>query len=239
MKRTGLAVIAGLLLVLLTVWCSGPACAVPGLLRCLAAEGVTLSGIELEGWAVFPGASPQQVFRRLCQQKALDLSEARPLPVGKGEVLKFGLSYPDGAKLTVLLSPSAERPDRDATGLLIRCCLTGSAGATGWECRLRRCLRQLGGEHGCYVTLIGDLPERLGPAEELDWGKRAYLRLGGLVTDSRRTAGYLSLCGYSPLLPEAVALNRRPCNLNLALVASPESRITHVYLGTPIITSEY
>jgi len=59
------------------------------------------------------------------------------------------------------------------------------------------------------------------------------------VITSLETEKYLSLTGFTPFLPDFLWDGRSKVNLNVAVVCSPGSGETLVYLGYPLISCEY
>lgn len=137
-----------------------------------------------------------------------------------------------------------------------------------WELRLRSALEEVAREHGLYLTVQGLLPRQLGLATQQSLGRSLFLSLGGRATGLQQTERYLSLTGYSPLLADLAAAtetgawqpvqslhpgpapsgygSERPApagragnNINAAFVGLKDADETRIYLGTPVITTEY
>jgi hypothetical protein len=223
MKRTGL--------VLVIFTCSFLSCLfsgetkakegeyLPYLVYLMQESGVQIDGIELEGWVSFrQGEDPQEMFRKMM-----------PLQ----DMLK-------STEVVFLSCQPGQGQNQDLATLLVKVKHRGSLErAFLWESGLRELLETAGREHGLSLTVSGRIPGELEAEQQLAWAQSLFGQAGGKVSTSLKTAKYLSLTGFTPFLPDFIWDGKNRVNLNVAVVCSPGSGETLVYLGYPLISCEY
>ncbi|NPV28733.1 MAG: hypothetical protein HPY58_03585 [Firmicutes bacterium] len=217
----------------------------PELAALLERKGVEIDGFDLEGWAVArKRGEAEEIWKELNLPGALGISGGSLSPVHtlQGEGMRFRARLAGGADVCITLQKLSKAGPHDLVYVMLKAHVPpGGQGSLLWEKRFRRALASLGlgSEHGLYLTVKGRLPCRLEPGARLVWGEGVLRDLGGSVTGSLETEKYLSLVGYTPFFSDAVRAGRKKVNINVALASPPGSGATFVYLGTPLISSEY
>lgn len=199
---------------------------------------------DLEAWATLQGsAEPGQIMGRLQGQLGLGSSPATTGYTTWGQAWQVSATAPDGAVVQLVIQNDDRQPALHRSYSMIRCKLAAAGqsdqACRAWEQRLWGAMEAVGIEHHLYLTVRGAIPRRLSLQAEQALGKSLCQELGGHVTGNHLTEQYLSLTGYSPLLPEAATTGSSRVNINIALVGRSEANETQVYLGTPVITTEY
>lgn len=213
------------------------------LVTILEESGARVKGIEIEGWGVMRAAGdPPSLWSRLGWGKQLGLEGSRSSMVetGWGECLNIRKDFRDGAKILISIQKVEKIVPGELCYIVIRCDLPGSAErGKYWENRVGGFLRSFFKERGLYFTVRGEFDRRLNPEEQLAWGREVYRYLQGRQAETVKNGRYISLLGYTPLLPVLDPPGDFRYNLNLALVNSRSWEKTQIYLGCPVITSEY
>lgn len=208
----------------------------------LAEGGVQVEGYELEGWSVLESSGElTAVWEKTGLEEALGIADARieTVPTSWGDRLQV-TSSKDGVAVRAAVQRIAGTGGRDLCCILVRCTLPGETpGIPDWERKMKRAFSSLGEEGGISMTVRGKIPVPLDDEAQLAWGRAVFRELRSPVTGILREGNYLSLTGYSSLLPDAVKVSGEKININLALVGSENERETRVYLGTPLISCEY
>lgn len=210
------------------------------LVAILEEGGADVEGVEITGWGVIRHAGdPLAIWGRLEQGKRLGLGgiQGKVFETERGERWSAKRDLGDGAKL--LLSIERVLPE-DLSYLVVKCELPGDA-ARGkeWEMRIRGFLGGFSGEKSLYFTAKGEFRRRLRPEEQLAWGKALCGYLQGKALQTVRTERYLNILSYTPFLPHSDVSRSFGYNLNIALVETCSGDKTQIYLGSPLITSEY
>lgn len=208
----------------------------------LASGGVQVEGYELEGWAISkdPGA-PSTVWKQTGLEKALGLAggERENLTTRWGDCFQLRHNC-QGTAVQVVVQQLTAAGRQEGCYLLISCTFAGeSREILSWEKKIRKALASLGGEHRVYITVRGKICDNLDETVQLAWAQAICQELKAPVVSTLRAENYLSLTGYSPLLPDAVRIAGKKTNLNLAVVGAGRAQETRVYLGTPLISCEY
>ncbi len=215
----------------------------PELLSLAERGGVRVDGFELEGWAVFrQKGEVDQIWK--------DLDLPAQLGISKGNIslarapqdkrVRFQGCPPGGAVVQITLQQVSQGSKQDLCYVMIKVRVpSGAQTPLAWEGKLRKALVSLDSEYGLYITVKGRIPRKLEPDIQLAWGQAVFRALGGSVASSLRTKKYLSLAGYTPVFPDAVRVRKKRVNFNVALTSPAASNETFVYLGTPLISSEY
>ncbi len=213
------------------------------LVSLLQDSGVRVEGIDLDGWGVLRDAEePLAIWCKLGRGQQLGLSggRMRQIETDWGACLKIKKDFEDGTKVLISIQKVEKIVPGDLCYIVVKCSLPGtSEEGQAWEKRLRAFLAGFFRERGLYFTVRGELDRRLNPEEQMAWGRAVYRYLGGEPSETIRTARYLNLSGYTPVLLEAVTAGNSRYNLNIALVNGSDTNETRIYLGSPVITSEY
>lgn len=215
----------------------------PELVALLNESGAQVTGLDLEGWAISNrGGEPLDIWQKSKPEERLGIAGSKPLitstPYGRGMLVKKDFS--DGTAVRVTAQQIERLGKQEVCYFLIKCHLSGdNREALVWEYKIREALAVLGSDQGLYITVQGTIGRKLEPENQLAWGRAIYRKLGGNVARTQKSGRYLSLNGYTAALPDAVTVGGERFNLNVALVIPSDSNETNVYLGTPLITSEY
>lgn len=213
------------------------------LVSLLRDNGVQVEVSELEGWAVLREAGePREIWRKLGWEKQLGLANSgmNQIDTDRGRCMNINKEFQDGTKVQIYIQKFEKIGLENLCYIVVKCSIPGGSGeGPAWEKRLRTVLANSSRERGLYVTVRGEFYRRLEPEAQLAWGRTVYRDLGGRIRNTLQTERYLSLNGYTAALPDAVTVDKRKFNLNVALVNSSDAFETRVYLGSPIITSEY
>ncbi len=206
-------------------------------------NGVQVEGIDLAGWGVLREAGePRAIWRKLGWEHRLGLSGSRicQIDTGWGLCVNIKKEFGDGTNVLISIQKVEKIVPGNLCYIVVKCSLPGaSEGGQAWEKRFRAFLANSFRERGLYVTVRGKFDRRLEPEEQVAWGRAVYRDLGGKPEETVQTERYLNLIGYTPVLPDAVTAGNSRYNLNIALVNSSDTNETRIYLGSPIITSEY
>lgn len=208
----------------------------------LTSGGVQVEGYELEGWAVARDSmAPSAVWKKTGLEKSLGLAGGKRenLATRWGDCFRIsGVSQ--GTTVRVVVQQVAAGGGQEGCYLLIKCTFAGeNREILSWEKQIRRALASLGGEYRVYITVKGKICDTLDETAQLAWAQAICQELKAPVVSTLRSENYLSLTGYSPLLPDVVQIAGKKTNLNLAIVDSEKAQETHIYLGTPLISCEY
>ncbi|MDH7576654.1 MAG: YwmB family TATA-box binding protein [Bacillota bacterium] len=215
----------------------------PELVALVERGGGGVDGFDLEGWAVVKRRGEvEKIWKDLDLTGSLELQDGRLSPVqsSQGKAICYQGRPAEGAEVRITLQKVGQAGPQDLTYLMLKARIpSGTRTALAWEEKLRETLAAAGSEHGLYLTVKGRIPRKLGREAQLAWGEAVLQELGGSVADSLRTEKYLSLVGYTPVFFDAVRVGKKKVNINVALVSQAGSEETLVYLGTPLISSEY
>lgn len=210
------------------------------LVAILEEAGADVEGVEIVGWGVLRHAGdPLDLRRRIEQARLLGLEgiQGSFMETEWGSCWSASRDIGEGGRL--LLSVVSVLPE-GLSYLTVRCELPGDAArGKGWETRIRGFLEGSCGEKGVYFTAKGEFTRRLRPEEQLAWGRALCGYLQGKALEELRTERYLNILAYTPFLPPSEVSRRLGYNLNIALVETSSGAKTRVYLGSPVITSEY
>lgn len=206
--------------------------------------GAQIDGLELEGWACLKKeGSLDETWRGLNLQKFLGIKRGTPAiwMTEHGEAMSYKSVLAQGTELEVVLQKFNHLSDiGNPSYLLVKVNIpVWNQAALDWERRLRKFLASLGKEHGLYLTIRGRIPKRLETGAQETWAKAIFETAGGEVASSLKTERFISLVGYTPTFSDWVWAGKKKVNLNVALTNSTNLEETFVYLGTPLISSEY
>jgi|GEM_PF-3212720 len=216
----------------------------PVLAAVLESGGARVVEYDLEGWATLQGpAEPGLVISRFQGQLGLAQGAVITGHTTWGQVWQTSGATPDGAAVRFLIQNDDRYQSAHHSYCVIRCRLSAGncsgQACRQWEQRLRDILQLLGREHRLYLTVQGVIPRQLGRQAQQAQGRSFCQLLGGRVTGYQDAEQYQSLTGYSPLLPDAVNTGNSKVNINIAFVGRKDTNETQVYLGIPVITTEY
>lgn len=240
MKRALLLII--LFGTILAVVTPGERLTIAELSSLLVEGGVQVEGYELEGWSVLrsPG-TPATVWEKTGLEETLGITggQKETFPTSWGEC--FQVTYSEGGvAVRATVQKITETAGQGLCYILVRCTLPeGDSDSLAWERKMRKTFSSLGEERRISMTVKGKIPAPLDEEARLAWGRAIFRYLHSPVAGILRESNYLSLTGYSSLLPDAVNIAGEKTNLNLALVNVENAKETHVYLGTPLISCEY
>lgn len=91
-----------------------------------------------------------------------------------------------------------------------------------------------------YSTVIsGTLPKKIDVTEMQKLTKKAMETAGASNLENAVDARMVSVTGYTPGIVERLTLGQKTVNINMAVRYNSEDNNTYVYIGSPIITTEY
>ncbi|HOV79189.1 MAG TPA: YwmB family TATA-box binding protein [Bacillota bacterium] len=89
------------------------------------------------------------------------------------------------------------------------------------------------------VTYYGEIKQELDRDQLLENAERLMILAGAPVQEKTVRDNLVSLTGYSPRFVSGISYAGREVNLNVALRCNPAERVTHVYVASPVILTEY
>ena len=94
---------------------------------------------------------------------------------------------------------------------------------------------------GCDPSFMieGEYPEILSKREKKAVAKRIFRTMEGEVTEKVSDASYVSFSGLSEHLGSGVASGKHNVNLQTALSDNEEESRTHIYIGSPVVFSDF
>ena len=200
---------------------------------------VEVEGYHLEGWAVVRDTGePATIWgkRKLGEKLGLENAEKRTVHTPRGDCFQVvHTSHGLNVQASVQKIEGAGKQD---CYILIKCTFPADLqNSLAWEKKIRGTLFALGKEHGVYLTVRGKINLPMDEGAQLAFGQSIFRGLGADVFGTMRTSRYLSLTGYTPLLPDAALAGGKNINLNLSMVCKEHE--TQILLGTPLISCEY
>jgi hypothetical protein len=206
----------------------------------MTAGGVQVEGYYLEGWALLrESGEPAEVWEKKKIGEKLGLVDAskRSIPTGWGDRLQIECVDRD-CQARVMVQKMKGISEDNLTYISIKYTVAGSTQESlSQEKKIRESLASLGKDHGIYLAVKGKIAADLDEEAQLAWGEAVFRDFGARITDTLRTDKYTSITGYSPVLPDIIAVGGKKTNINLSMVR--KDRGTQVLLGTPLITCEY
>ncbi len=246
------ALMAGLLFLSLLIYGraydAADAAPLERLAAAMAATGATVESVAFNAWTKLPeaglsddglkavaasamarlGYSPGQYELRHSRSERHRLVKADVAGGGRHFVVMVQVLYPvwNEAGAEAYLVVNAESLTDTADGGRLRSRVAAAAASAGGNPRITTCL-------------VGWLDGKL---ETDKWS--AMLDKAGQVLGAAETSvvvqpNYASLTGYSPALPESLAIGDKLVNINLAIRYSPHDNRTYVVVASPVIAGEY
>ncbi len=197
----------------------------PALISLLAARGVVVEGVVLEGWVPL-GFRARRDLPRIFGACFPGVKAVPPRREGS-----FFLSWelPGEGEVTVARG----------SHLLVRVRLRGATPRAGlWEERLRSFLGALGGGAKVYLNVEGKV-ERVEASSEEKWAAAFLRSLGARAVSSQRMGELFSTTGFVPWLPGWVVAGQERLNLHLVLRSLPGGKTWRLYLGSPLLSVEF
>lgn len=207
----------------------------------ITAGGVQVEGYYLEGWAFLQDpAQPNEVWeeRKIGEKLGLVDVSKRTISTVSGDCLQVECACRDCQARVVLQKIQEESNNEDKIYISIKYNITDSIQESlSREKKIRETLTYLGKDHGLYLAVKGNIAADLDEEAQLAWGEAIFRDFNAKAADILCTDKYISITGYSPVLPDAVTVGGRKTNLNLSMVRKENG--IQVILGTPLITCEY
>lgn len=101
------------------------------------------------------------------------------------------------------------------------------------------CFKALGTTGETSVLITGYFEEVISSQAKQNLGKAIFSSVGGSVLEAVDSGSYISQSGYCPGLPRSVTSNGKEINLQIALFDNELENQTGIFIGTPLIFSEY
>jgi hypothetical protein len=151
---------------------------------------------------------------------------------------------PDERILTIILSngsPSLKRQNENYETYVVVDATEAAEDSSPWmvENKIRCYLKDRSKTPHVSTTFTGSFPGELENMEKEQICVEMFRRLDGEITQTMKENGLISTAGYSPLLKDHIKADRERINLNIALRYSPYWDKTYIWIGTPVITTEY
>lgn len=91
-----------------------------------------------------------------------------------------------------------------------------------------------------YSTIIsGSMAKKIEVSEMQNMTKMAFEKAGAKIMESHADARMVSVTGYTPAILNRLTLGAKKVNINMAVRYDAVANNTLIYLGSPIITTEY
>lgn len=91
-----------------------------------------------------------------------------------------------------------------------------------------------------FSTIIsGIMPKKIDAAEMQNLTKKVMEKAGAKIVENYADARMTSVSGFSPEIADRLTLGRKRVNINMAVRYDSVDKNTYVYIGSPIITTEY
>ena len=87
--------------------------------------------------------------------------------------------------------------------------------------------------------LEGTYDELKSGREKKSIAKKIFRVLNGKIEEKIKEDDYISYSGYTDVFSVSVASEDHPINLQAALSDNEEEESTHLYLGTPVVFSDF
>jgi hypothetical protein len=116
---------------------------------------------------------------------------------------------------------------------------TQPAAPREWHKKVEAILAKAGSNHHITTCLVGWLDGKL---EKDEWGRRldnAGRALNLVETETLDQPNFISITGFSPVLPHRLEIADKRVNVNMAMRYSPYDNRTYVFIGSPVIAGEY
>lgn len=101
------------------------------------------------------------------------------------------------------------------------------------------CFKALGATGETSVLITGYFEDIISIEAKENLGKAVFSAAGGSVLEGIDSGSYISQSGYCPGLPRSVTSNGKEINLQIALFDNELENQTGIFIGTPLIFSEY
>lgn len=101
------------------------------------------------------------------------------------------------------------------------------------------CFEAMGAKSDPAVVLAGTFPRLLNAKEKKQTAKKCFAVLEGKITEKAADGDYLSYSGYAPALGQGKLSADREINFQAVLYDDETVGKTKVYLGCPVVFSDY
>jgi hypothetical protein len=91
-----------------------------------------------------------------------------------------------------------------------------------------------------FSTIIsGTVPKKIDAAEMQNLTKKVMEKAGAKIVENYADARMASISGFTPEIGDRLTLGQKRVNINMAVRYDSVDKNTRVYIGSPIITTEY
>lgn len=105
--------------------------------------------------------------------------------------------------------------------------------------RLTGALESYGMQPDVNICMTGSMDGKLNDNELETVFERIFKSAGADKVEGMRDGGLVSVSAFSPVIDEAVRVNGKRINLNVAVRYNSYEGKTYIWLATPVITTEY
>lgn len=145
-----------------------------------------------------------------------------------------------GYHLNLVLQSMGERNSEDETYLIAE--LTDKSDNCNID-ELRRSMEQIfsavNSSAEPYFMMEGKYDRLLSKREKKRISKNIFTLMEAKIEDKVSDENYLSYSGHTKNLPESHTVNNRSINLQTALSDNEEEESTHIFIGTPVVFSDF
>lgn len=93
---------------------------------------------------------------------------------------------------------------------------------------------------GHFSTIIaGKVAGKIEVFEMQKMAKKVMKKVGAGITDNYADGRMVSVAGFTPAIADRLTLGAKSVNINMAARYDSVDKTTYIYIGTPIITTEY
>lgn len=145
-----------------------------------------------------------------------------------------------GYHLNLIMQSMGDRSSEDETYLIVELTDKGEEGSLD---ELHRYIEKIFTTVPCTAKpsfmIEGKYNELLSKREKKQISKKIFSLMEADIEDKVSDGSYLSYSGYTEKLPESRTVNQRLINLQTALSDNEEEESTHIFIGTPVVFSDF
>lgn len=152
----------------------------------------------------------------------------------------IGGTTEQGYDLNLVFQSLGDRNTEDETYIVAEVCdKSGNDDAKELQAFVRDIYAAVNCRCEPYLMIEGKYDEILSKREKKRVSKNIFTLMDGSIEEKISDGSYVSFSGYTPNLPGGVRSDDHTVNLQTALSDNDVDGSTHIYLGTPVVFSDF
>ncbi|MBQ4093333.1 MAG: YwmB family TATA-box binding protein [Firmicutes bacterium] len=152
----------------------------------------------------------------------------------------IGGTTEQGYELNLVFQSLGDRNTEDETYLVAEVCdKSGKDHAEELQAYVREIFAAVNCRCDPYLMMEGKYEEILSKREKKRVSKNIFALMDGTIEEKISDGSYISFSGYTPNLSGSIQSDDHTINLQTALSDNDVDGSTHIYLGTPVVFSDF